>query len=126
MKPLEGPGNEELATPIQFSLRSFLIAVSLLAVAISFVTCNVFLYQHSRSLEYQYRQSLTEVRPWVWPEGVLGCFVLASVLALIVSSVAVFRVRNRLLKYAAVFFVAGALVALVVNAYFLMLEAFDF
>lgn len=126
MNPLEGPGNAERAPPIQFSLRSFLIAASLLVAAIAFVTFNVLLYQHSRSLEYQYRRSLTEVRPWVWPEGVLGCFVLASVLALIVSSVAVFRVRNRLLKYEAVFFAAGALVAMVVNAYLLMLEAFDF
>ena len=110
----------------QFRLRSFLIAISLLAVGIAFGTFNVRAYQHTRLLEHQFRRSLTEVRPWIWPEGALALFMLAWVCIFIVCTVAVFRTRNQLLRCEAAFFAAVALIACVVNAYFGMLEAFHF
>ena len=72
------------------------------------------------------RRNWTGVRPWLWPEDVLGLFVLTWVLALVAGSVAMFRLRNRTLKYQSCIFAAVALVAIVVNAILCMGEAFNF
>ena len=72
------------------------------------------------------RRNWTGVRPWLWPEDVLGLFVLAWVLALVASSIAMFRLGNRTLKYQSGILAAVALVAIVVNAILCMGEAFNF
>ncbi len=72
------------------------------------------------------RRNWTGVRPWLWPEDVLGLFVLAWVLALVASSVAMFRLGNRTLKYQSRIFAAVALVSIVANAILCIGEAFNF
>lgn len=126
MNPLNDPVAEERTRSFQFRLRSFLTAVSLSAAAIALVTFNALSYLHSRSVESHVRRNWTGVRPWLWPEDVLGLFVLTWVLALVAGSVAMFRLRNRTLKYQSCIFAAVALVAIVVNAILCMGEAFNF
>jgi len=99
-----------------------LIGISLIVV----VTINVAVFQHSQLLEYQYRRSLTEIRPWIWPEGAAALFMLVWGFALIVCAIAAYRMRDKFFKCEALFIAAGALVALVVNAWFGLMEAFKF
>ena len=126
MNPLNDPDAEERTRPFQFRLRSLLTTVSLSAAGIALVTFNALSYLYSRSVESHVRRNWTGVRPWLWPEDVLGLFVLAWVLVLVASSVAMFRLRNRSLKFQSGIFAAVALVAIVVNAIFCMGEAFNF
>ena len=126
MNPLNDPDAEDRTRSFQFSLRTFLTAVSLPAAAIGLVTFNALSYLHSRSVESHVRRNWTGVRPWLWPEDVLGLFVLVWILALVASSIAMFRLGNRTLKYQSRFFAAVALVAIVVNAILCIGEAFNF
>ncbi len=126
MNPLNDPDAEERTRSFQFSLRSLLTAVSLPAAAIALITINAFSYLHARSVESHVRQNWTGVRPWLWPEDVLGLFVLAWVLVLVASSVAMIRCRNRTIGYQSRIFAAVALVAIVVNAILCMGEALNF
>ena len=126
MNPLNDPDAEERTRPFHFRLRSLLTTVSLSAAGIALVTFNALSYLYSRSVESHVRRNWTGVRPWLWPEDVLGLFVLAWVLVLVASSVAMFRLRNRSLKFQSGIFAAVALVAIVVNAIFCMGEAFNF
>lgn len=126
MNPLNDPDAEERTSSFQAGRRSFLTAVSLPAAAIALVTFNALSYLHSRSVEFHVRRNWTGVRPWLWPEDVPGLFVLAWVLVLVASSVAMFRLSNRTLKYQSRILAAVALVAIVVNAILCMGEAFSF
>jgi lysylphosphatidylglycerol synthetase-like protein (DUF2156 family) len=126
MNPLNDPHAEERTRPFQFRLRLFLTAVSLPAAAIALVIFNVLSYLYSRSVESHVRRNWTGVRPWLWPEDVLGLFVLAWVLALVASGVAMFRPGNRTLKYQSRILAAVALVAIVVNAILCLGEAFHY
>ena len=118
----EGPDAQERGPKFQFSIRSLLIGVSLVAAAI----LNVTVFQHSQLLEYQYRRSLTETRPWIWPEGASGLFMLVWGLGVIACATIAFRTRDKHIKYEAMFFAALALIAVVSNAWFGLLEAFQF
>ncbi len=126
MNPLNDPDAEECTSSYQAGRRSFLAAVSLPAAAIVLATFNALSYLHSRSVEAHVRRNRTGVRPWLWPEDVLGLFVLVWVLALVASSVAMFRLGNRTLKYQSRIFAAVALVAIVVNAILCIGEALNF
>ena len=126
MNPPNDPNIEKRTRSFQVRLRSILTTVSLSAAAIALVTFNSVSYLHSRSVESHVRRNWTGVRPWLWPEDVSGLFVLAWVLVLVASSVAMFRLRDRTLKFQSRIFAAVALVAIVVNAILCMAEAFNF
>ena len=126
MNPPNDPNTEKRTRSFQVRLRSILTTVSLSAAAIALVTFNSVSYLHSRSVESHVRRNWTGVRPWLWPEDVSGLFVLAWVLVLVASSVAMFRLRDRTLKFQSRIFAAVALVAIVVNAILCMAEAFNF
>lgn len=111
--PKEGP------TPPHVSLCSFLIAVALVGV-------NVALYLHSRSLEALFRQSSPEGRPWIWPEGATGFFVVIWLLILAVSLFAIFRLRKTSIRFVPIAVSILALAALIANGFCLLMEAFDF
>ena len=122
MNKHEGPDAEARRPRFQFSIRSLLTGISLIVVA----TINVAVFQHSQLLEYQYRRSLTEISPWIWPEGAAALFMLVWGFALIVCAIAAYRMRDKFFKCEALFTAAGALVAFVVNAWFGLMEAFKF
>ena len=126
MNPPNDPNIEKRTRSFQVRLRSILTTVSLSAAAIALVTFNSVSYLYSRSVESHVRRNWTGVRPWLWPEDVLGLFVLAWGLVLVTSVVAMFRLRNRTLKFQSGIFAAVALVAIVVNAILCMGEAFNF
>ena len=126
MNPPNDPNIEKRTRSFQVRLRSILTTVSLSAAAIALVTFNSVSYLYSRSVESHVRRNWTGVRPWLWPEDVSGLFVLAWVLVLVASSVAMFRLRDRTLKFQSRIFAAVALVAIVVNAILCMGEAFNF
>ena len=126
MNPPNDPNTEKRTRSFQVRLRSILTTVSLSAAAIALVTFNSVSYLYSRSVESHVRRNWTGVRPWLWPEDVLGLFVLAWGLVLVTSVVAMFRLRNRTLKFQSGIFAAVALVAIVVNAILCMGEAFNF
>ena len=126
MNPPNDPNTEKRTRSFQVRLRSILTTVSLSAAAIALVTFNSVSYLYSRSVESHVRRNWTGVRPWLWPEDVLGLFVLAWGLVLVTSVVAMFRLRNRSLKFQSGIFAAVALVAIVVNAILCMGEAFNF
>ena len=83
MNPLNDPDAEERTRSFQVSRRSFLTAASLPAAAIALVTFNALSYLHARSVESHVRRNWTGVRPWLWPEDVLGLFVVAWVLLMV-------------------------------------------
>ena len=126
MNPPNDPNTEKRTRSFQVRLRSILTTVSLSAAAIALVTFNSVSYLYSRSVESHVRRNWTGVRPWLWPEDVLGLFVLAWDFAIVASSVAMFRLRNRTLKYQSRFIAAVSLLAIVVNAILCMGEAFNF
>ena len=126
MNQLPGPDAEQGTDTIACNLGSFLTVVSLPAAVIALITFNVVMYLQSRSVEYHIRRNWTGAGPWLWPEDTLGWFLLAWVLTLIASSVTVFRIRHRILKYETGILAAGALVAIFANALFLMAEALNF
>lgn len=108
--------------PFSFRIRLLLLAVSFFVL----VAINVALFRYSQLIEFAFRRSLTEIRPWIWPEGAAAFFMLVWFIALIACGRAGYRISGRPLKYTGLFFAAGALIALVVNAWFGMREAFKF
>jgi ABC-type transport system involved in cytochrome c biogenesis permease subunit len=126
MNQPETPAAAERISPFQFSLRSLLIAVAPLSAAIAFVSFNVTQYQQSRLSEHLYRHSLISIRPNLFPEGVLGLFFLAWVVAFVVCVAAAFKLRHRLLKYESALLAAVAFVAIVANAVCCVAEALQF
>lgn len=124
MNPPKGPDADERSHALQSSGRLPLVAVSLLGAAIALVASNVLLYQHARSVEYQYQHSLTTVRPWILPEGACEVFLLAWFVVLIACSLAAFRIRHKLFQFEVGLLGTVAVVALIANAYCLLWEAF--
>ncbi|MGB7348217.1 MAG: hypothetical protein WBD20_28605 [Pirellulaceae bacterium] len=122
MNQHESPDIDGRGPKIQLRLHTLIFVGSLLAVAIS----NVAIFRHSLLLEQHYRQSVTEVRPWIWPEGAAGSFLLVWGLAVIACATTAFRTHSRQLRYEALLIGAVALIAVVVNAWFGLLEAFKF
>ena len=103
-----------------------LAAISIPAAAIALVTCNAVLYLHSRSVEYHVRRNWTGVRPWLWPEDVLGTFLLTWVVAIIVSRFAMYRLRSQKLKHQCGIVAATAFVSILINAFLLIGESLNF
>ncbi len=122
MNQREDPNGKERDEPYQMTPRSFLFLISLLPVA----AVNFWLYQHSRSLELQFRRSFPAPQPWTWPEQATGWFIAVWFLLLIAGGTVALRTTKKSFKYEAVFIVAAALVGIAANGVCFIQEAFTF